>query len=422
MKDVMSFGKKGKLSPQYVGLFEVLERVGKVAYRLALLPSLSGVHAMFHVSMLQKYYGDPSYILDFITVQLNGDLTYDMESVAILDRQCMAPKKKARAGQRANVTPGVTVDPIIDDAGDHPRSENIPQVTTLPDSTTADQTALVPTPIEGATVPPTDIPVPPPASDLGVSDIELRGAIQMLTKIVASQAQRSSVGPTSSCHPGEPASSRVNKFLQSDPLVFTGTDPEEDPLDFIDEMHKTLRVMHTTETEGVEWASYRLKGVAYSWFELWEESREEGSPPARWGEFTDAFMDHFFPSETKAARASEFESLKQGSMNVWDYHMEFARLSKYAIHMLPTMEARVRQFVQGLSPLVINEASTAALNFNMNYGKMVAFAQVKETRKLKNRIERQSSSKARSVGKFGCSSGGSIGRSAFRGWPSGPSQ
>jgi len=108
----------------------------------------------------------------------------------------------------------------------------------------------------------------------------------------------------------------VNKFLQLDPPVFTGADPEEDPQDFIDEMHKTLRVMHATETEGVELASYRLKGVAYSWFELWEESREEGSPPTRWGEFTDAFMDHFLPAKTKAARAAEFESVKQGSMNV----------------------------------------------------------------------------------------------------------
>ncbi|XP_070034622.1 uncharacterized protein [Nicotiana tomentosiformis] len=96
---------------------------------------------------------------------------------------------------------------------------------------------------------------------------------------MASEAQRSSVGPTSSSHPGKSASSRVNKFLQLDPPVFMSTNPEEDPQDFIDEMHKTFRVIHATETEGVELASYRLKGVAYSWFELWEESHEEGSPP-----------------------------------------------------------------------------------------------------------------------------------------------
>ncbi|XP_070036687.1 uncharacterized protein [Nicotiana tomentosiformis] len=84
------------------------------------------------------------------------------------------------------------------------------------------------------------------------------------------------------------------------------------------------------------------------------------------------------------------------------------------------MEARVCQFVQGLSPLVINEASTAALNSYMNYGKMVEFAQATETHKLKNIIERGGNSKARSAGNFGGSSGS--GRSAFRGRSSGPSQ
>ncbi|XP_070045894.1 uncharacterized protein [Nicotiana tomentosiformis] len=182
----------------------------------------------------------------------------------------MEPKKKARTGQSANVTPGVTVGPIIDNVGEHPRSENISPVTTLPDCTTIDQPAPVPTPTEGATVPPTDILVPPPnpASDSRVSDVDLRGAIQMLAQIVASQAQRSNVTPTSSSQPGDSTSSRVNRFLQLDPLVSTGTNPEEDPQDFVDEMHKTLRVMRATESEAVEFASYCLKEVAYSWFEL----------------------------------------------------------------------------------------------------------------------------------------------------------
>ncbi|XP_075102006.1 uncharacterized protein LOC142177415 [Nicotiana tabacum] len=77
-------------------------------------------------------------------------------------------------------------------------------------------------------------------------------------------------------------------------------------------MHKTLQVMRVTETEGVELASYLLKEVAYSWFELWEESREEGSPSVKWGEFTDAFIDHFLLAETKPAHAAEFENLRQG--------------------------------------------------------------------------------------------------------------
>nr|XP_009800000.1 PREDICTED: uncharacterized protein LOC104245976 [Nicotiana sylvestris] len=172
--------------------------------------------------------------------------------------------------------------------------------------------------------------------------------------------------------------------------------------------------MKAIEMEGVELASYRLRGAAYSWFEMWEDSRGEGRPPARWDEFVDAFMDYFLPAETMAARATEFEVLKKGSMSVWEYHIEFVRLSKYAPQLVSTMDDRVRRFVQGLSPLVVNEAATAALHSDMNYGKIVGFAQATEARKLKIRAERESSSRARSAGH----SRGPVPR---RG-PSGPSQ
>ena len=65
MKGVMRFGKKGKLSPRFVGPFEVLERVGEVAYRIALPLALSGIHNVFHESMLRKNIPDPSHVLSY---------------------------------------------------------------------------------------------------------------------------------------------------------------------------------------------------------------------------------------------------------------------------------------------------------------------------------------------------------------------
>ena len=65
MKGVMRFEKKVKGSPMYIGPFEILEMAGEVAYRLALPPSLSAVHLVFHISMLRKYHNDPSHVLDF---------------------------------------------------------------------------------------------------------------------------------------------------------------------------------------------------------------------------------------------------------------------------------------------------------------------------------------------------------------------
>ena len=63
IKGVTRFRKKRKLYPRFIGLFEVLERVGKVSYQLALSLVMSGVHDVFHVSMLCKYVHDPSHIL-----------------------------------------------------------------------------------------------------------------------------------------------------------------------------------------------------------------------------------------------------------------------------------------------------------------------------------------------------------------------
>ena len=62
-KGVLRFGKKGKLSPRYMGPYEIVERIGEIAYRLRLPPELARIHDIFHVSMLQKYMVDPSYVL-----------------------------------------------------------------------------------------------------------------------------------------------------------------------------------------------------------------------------------------------------------------------------------------------------------------------------------------------------------------------
>ncbi|WMV59080.1 hypothetical protein MTR67_052465 [Solanum verrucosum] len=86
MKGVMRFGKKGKLSPRYIGPFEVLECVGPMAYRLALPPNLYCVYPIFHVSMLKRYHGDGDYIIKWDSIVLDKDLQYEEEQIAILDR------------------------------------------------------------------------------------------------------------------------------------------------------------------------------------------------------------------------------------------------------------------------------------------------------------------------------------------------
>ncbi|KAI3461563.1 hypothetical protein Pfo_018226 [Paulownia fortunei] len=87
MKSVMRFGKKEKLSPRYVSPFEILERVGDKAYRVALPPSLSSVHNIFHVSMLRKYISNPSHMLSYKPFELTPDLAFEEKPVQILDQK-----------------------------------------------------------------------------------------------------------------------------------------------------------------------------------------------------------------------------------------------------------------------------------------------------------------------------------------------
>ncbi|KAA0046943.1 pol protein [Cucumis melo var. makuwa] len=87
MKGVLRFEKRGKLSPRFVGPFEILERIGPVAYRLALPPSLSTVNDVFHVSMLRKYVPDPSHVVDYEPLEIDENLSYTEQPVEVLARQ-----------------------------------------------------------------------------------------------------------------------------------------------------------------------------------------------------------------------------------------------------------------------------------------------------------------------------------------------
>ena len=94
MKGLKRFGKKGKLQPRYIGPFEILARVGKVAYRLALPPSLQSVHNVFHISMLRKYHPSPEHMLDYSGIELNDDVTYEERPMRILDWQTRKLRNK----------------------------------------------------------------------------------------------------------------------------------------------------------------------------------------------------------------------------------------------------------------------------------------------------------------------------------------
>ena len=84
-RGVVRFDKWGKLSLRYIGPFKVLGRVGTIAYLLALLPSLSSVYAVFHVSMLRTYTPDPTHVVDWGEFIVDADGTFEEGPVCIVD-------------------------------------------------------------------------------------------------------------------------------------------------------------------------------------------------------------------------------------------------------------------------------------------------------------------------------------------------
>jgi hypothetical protein len=85
-KGVNRFGVKDKLAPRYIGRLQIIEKYGKVAYRLKLSEQLSAVHNVFHVSQLKKCLQMPDQVVDVDGVELEPDLTYSEYHVQVLDR------------------------------------------------------------------------------------------------------------------------------------------------------------------------------------------------------------------------------------------------------------------------------------------------------------------------------------------------
>ncbi|XP_028801209.1 uncharacterized protein LOC114756428 [Neltuma alba] len=86
--------KSKKLSPKYIGPFQILSKVGPVAYKVALPPNLSMIHDVFHVSQLKKYQPDPSHVLEYEDIALH-DLTWEIKPVKIINCQVKQLRQKS---------------------------------------------------------------------------------------------------------------------------------------------------------------------------------------------------------------------------------------------------------------------------------------------------------------------------------------
>ncbi|KAA3484889.1 reverse transcriptase [Gossypium australe] len=97
-KKVLHFSRKGKLSMRFIGPYQVMERIGPVAYHLALSTKLDNIQNVFHVSMLRRYRSDPSHVISPVEIELQPNMTFSEEMVKILAREVKELRNKYLLG------------------------------------------------------------------------------------------------------------------------------------------------------------------------------------------------------------------------------------------------------------------------------------------------------------------------------------
>ncbi|XP_070050006.1 uncharacterized protein [Nicotiana tomentosiformis] len=143
---------------------------------------------------------------------------------------------------------------------------------------------------------------------------------------------------------------RVSDFINLDPPVFTGADPNEDPQ---------------------------------------ELSRGDDAPPAVWQEFIEGFLHHYLPPDLRWAKVDRFFTLRQGNMSVREYNLQFDSLARYAPTIVVKMEDRVHRFVMGLEPHFFNDCISVSLQPGMDISRIQAYALGVEERKQNQRAYRE---------------------------------
>ncbi|XP_075076495.1 uncharacterized protein LOC142163141 [Nicotiana tabacum] len=141
----------------------------------------------------------------------------------------------------------------------------------------------------------------------------------------------------------------LQEFLKLKSPKFTGSDNSTDPQSFLDGTLKALRALGCSSERVVELIAYKLEDMANTWYETVLLGRSVGATPLTWDEFTKLFKNHFLPDSLTQQYARNLERLVQTpNMDVSTYKTKFCKLAIYALYLVPTEEARVLRFVNGL--------------------------------------------------------------------------
>ena len=132
---------------------------------------------------------------------------------------------------------------------------------------------------------------------------------------------------------------------------------------------------------------YQLKDVAQVWFTQLKDSRPGESGPLEWEEFKETFLERYFPCEKREVKIEEFINLRQGSMSVEEYSLNFVRLSKYVPSLVSNPRDEMSRFLTGVADLVKEKCRRTMLHGDLNLSRLNVYAQYIEDSKL-SRISR----------------------------------
>ena len=133
--------------------------------------------------------------------------------------------------------------------------------------------------------------------------------------------------------------------------------------------------MGVSTTKKAELASYQLKDVAHTWYNMWNNSRALGYGLVTWEIFKKASLDRFFPKEKREAKVEEFINLCQGDLSVKEYSLKFINLSKYASFFISNATDEMSCYVTRVSVELEEECCAVMLHDNMDLSRLMVHAQ-----------------------------------------------
>uniref|UniRef100_A0A2N9IPW9 Reverse transcriptase n=1 Tax=Fagus sylvatica TaxID=28930 RepID=A0A2N9IPW9_FAGSY len=188
---------------------------------------------------------------------------------------------------------------------------------------------------------------------------EINEVDEVANKIYARLAQAARHGE------GQKEGCSFMEFRKQNPPTFAG---ETDPMvaeNWLLKMEKLLKVLHCTDSQKVEYATFALEGPAERWWAgtevlLKEELGENDR--ITWDKFKEVFNETYFPEVVRNKKAREFSDLVQGSMTVEEYAAKFIDLSRFAPHLIPDEHKKVMKFQKGLNDKIRPHILAAGVN------------------------------------------------------------